>query len=152
MARLRDIGDVSAGEMVRAVMAMIADGENPRVLPAFDGKKPLDIRQRRVAERYLAQFDPVKLEKCIKEQLDKYAPGKTLMEFIIEERFAQVCGEKTDSAKLNALAVLEKICVVLAACHPQVAGRLNCRSVSHVSGATGSPFGDQVRRLRVSGA
>lgn len=122
MARLRDISQVSPGEMVQAVMTMIAEGEQPGTLPSFDGKKPLDSRQRRIAERYITQFDPVKLEACIKDQLEKYAPGKTLMEFIIEQRFGQMFAEKGDAAKLNALGVLEKLCVTLAACHPDVAG------------------------------
>lgn len=149
MARLRDIGGVSPGEMVQAVMAMIGDGEVPGALSNYvDGKKPVDQRQRRIAEKYLSQFDPVKLEACIQEQLEKYCPGKTMMEFIIEQRFGQMFSEKGDAAKLNALGVLEKLCVVLAACHPDVAGRLNCKTVGSGAAATGSPFGDSTRKLR----
>lgn len=152
MARLRDIGNVTPSEMVQAVMAMIGEGEVPDTLPDFDGEKPLDSRQRKIAERYIAQFDPVKLEKCIQAQLEKYAPGMTLMEFIIDQRFGQVFAEKGDAAKLNAVAVLEKLCVVLAACHPAISNRLNCRAVSQSAAATGSPFGDETRRLKVMGA
>lgn len=152
MARPRDIGAVSAGEMVQAVMTMIGDGERPEALTVYesDGKKFLDARQRRIAERYLTQFDPVKLEKCIQEQLEKYAPGKTLMEFVIEKRFEAMFAERGDSAKQQALGLLEKMAVILAACHPDVTNRLNCRKVSSNSGVeSGSPFGAEVRKLKV---
>lgn len=154
MARLRDIGDVSASEMVQAVMAMIGDGENPAALSGYepDGRRPLDEEQRKVAEKYIAQFDPVKLEACVQQQLEKHAPGKTMMEFLIEQRFGQVFEEKADNAKLKALEMLEHLCVVLAACHPDVAGRLNCKAVKGNKAATGSPFGDQTRSMKIVGA